>query len=81
MRLKGRKYDYAELTRKELEELTNELRAERNSLVVKLDRLDEKICESLSYKTTKQCVVPGTKIPYVNWIQAWLVSLRAKRKK
>ena len=32
-------------------------------------------------KTIKKCVVPGTKIPYVNWIQAWLVSLREKRKK
>ncbi len=35
---------------------------------------------SAEYEATR-CVVPGTKIPYVNWIQAWLVSLRAKRKK
>ena len=75
--------DYTELTRKELEELTNELRAERNSLVVELDRVNEEICESLRYKntTTKKCVVPGTNIPYVNSIQGWIVSLREKRKK
>ena len=41
--------DYTDLDRKELEELTNELRAERNSLVLKLEKLDEEICESLSY--------------------------------
>ena len=67
--------DYTELTRKELEELTNELRAERNSLVVELDRLNNK------NTTTKKCVVPGTNIPYVNSIQGWIVSLREKRKK
>ena len=75
--------DYTELTRKELEELTNELRAERNSLVVELDRVNEEVCESIRYKdtTTKKCVVPGTNIPYVNSIQGWIVSLREKRKK
>ena len=74
--------DYTELTRKELEELTNELRSERNSLVVELDSVNEEICDSLSYNpTTKKCVVPGTNIPYVNSIQGWIVSLREKRKK
>ena len=67
--------DYTELTRKELEELTNELRSERNSLVVELDRLNNK------NTTTKKCVVPGTNIPYENSIQGWIVSLREKRKK
>ena len=67
--------DYTELTRKELEELTNELRSERNSLVVELDRLNNK------NDMTKKCVVPGTNIPYINSIQGWIVSLREKRKK
>ena len=30
---------------------------------------------------SKKSFVPGTDIPYENWIQAWIVSLREKRKK
>jgi hypothetical protein len=30
---------------------------------------------------TKQRLVPGTNVPYQNWIQAWIVSNQAKRKK
>ena len=30
---------------------------------------------------SKNSFVPGTDIPYENWIQAWIVSLREKRKK